>query len=101
METCRSFCIWPLLSGLDRNVHKSAKYFAMLTKGKNALVVTTEDEVYGIGVNGDSCPLGVGSNGAIIQATKVKELSGKSIILICHIKCFIFAVYRYQEHCWY
>ena len=79
METCSSFCIWPLLSGLDRSVHKSARSFATLDKGENAIVVTNEKEVYSIGINGDNGPLGIGTTEPAITCTRIKSLSGKGI----------------------
>ena len=79
MEYTKPIPIWPLLHAVDRDIWARSKYFAILEKGDNAFVVTTNNEVYSIGINGESGPLGIGVCTPAVVATRIEELSGKGI----------------------
>ena len=69
--------IWPVLNVVQRDIFSKLEYFAVLDNGDDAIVITKDSQVYAIGINGNHCPLGVGSTSSFTFAKKVSGLCDK------------------------
>ena len=100
---CQSLYVWPILSAIDKELVEKAKYFAILDDGSNAILITDDKEAYGIGVNGDHGPLGLGTSESFFYATKIKIFSGEGIYITCKFIYNIFStLFHFRDHfaCW-
>ena len=100
---CDSLCVWPILSAIDRELVKKAKYFAILDDGSNAILITHDKEAYGIGTNGDHGPLGLGTPESFFYAAKIKIFSGEGTYIACKFlynKLLIQFNFRDYFACW-
>lgn len=67
---------------MNRDIWHKAKYFAVLDQGRNAFVVTNDDHVYSIGINGESGPLGLNNSNPAFICQEIESLAGLGIQLL-------------------
>ena len=96
---CDSLCVWPILSAIDRELVKKAKYFAILDDGSNAILITNDKEAYGIGVNGEHGPLGLGTPESFFYAAKIKIFSGEGTYITCTFLYYVCTIpFFFRDH---
>ena len=96
---CDSLCVWPILSAIDRELVKKAKYFAILDDGSNAILITNDNETYGIGVNGEHGPLGLGTPESFFYAAKIKIFSGEGTHITCIFLYYVCTIpFYFRDH---
>ncbi|XP_018308499.1 RCC1 and BTB domain-containing protein 1 [Mycetomoellerius zeteki] len=78
-KICSSLCSWPIFNSLESQflsqIHMVLVYG---TLGNEALIVTKDKMVYGLGNNVNGC-LGIGDEDATLDPKKVEDLCGKDI----------------------
>ncbi|KYM82798.1 RCC1 and BTB domain-containing protein 1 [Atta colombica] len=76
---CSSLCSWPIFNSLESKfVSQIHMVFVYGTLGNEALIVTKDKMVYGLGKNVNDC-LGIGNKNATLKPQKVEALCGKDI----------------------
>ncbi|KAG5338370.1 RCBT1 protein, partial [Acromyrmex charruanus] len=76
---CSSLCSWPIFNSLESKfVSQIHMVFVYGTLGNEALIVTKDKMVYGLGKNVNGC-LGIGDKDATLEPQKVEALCGKDI----------------------
>jgi hypothetical protein len=78
--SCKSICIWPILSGFGANIHKEAKAFAVFNRGESAILITKKDEIYALGINGEQATLGIGKTNSVVTPVILEGLNRKSSV---------------------
>ncbi|KYN38601.1 RCC1 and BTB domain-containing protein 1 [Trachymyrmex septentrionalis] len=77
--TCSSLCSWPIFNSLEpKFVSQIHMVFVYGTLGNEALIVTKDKMVYGLGKNVNGC-LGIGDKDATLKPQKIEALCGKDI----------------------
>ncbi|XP_018048391.1 PREDICTED: RCC1 and BTB domain-containing protein 1-like isoform X1 [Atta colombica] len=97
---CSSLCSWPIFNSLESKfVSQIHMVFVYGTLGNEALIVTKDKMVYGLGKNVNDC-LGIGNKNATLKPQKVEALCGKDIkTFACGIGPHVLALTKEGEHC--